>query len=111
MEPNVLEDGDVTIVELAGNIDIASAASIDENMSSLIDGGTRKLLLDFSRVKYVASMGLRMLIKTGKRLEAEDGSLRICCTNDTVDKVFAQVGLDAVIPVFDNKELALDDLK
>ena len=110
MEPNVVEEGDITIVELSGSIDIASAASFDETISGLIDRGRTKMMLDFSRVEFIASMGLRMLLKTGKRIESEDGKLHICCINDTVSSVFGMVGLDTIIPVFDTKELALKDL-
>ena len=110
MEHNVIQDGDITIVELAGNIDIASAASFDETISGLIDNGQTTMLLDFSRVEFIASMGLRMLLKTGQRIESEDGKVHICCINDTVSSVFGMVGLDTIIPVFETKELALEGL-
>jgi anti-anti-sigma factor len=55
-------------------------------------------------------MGLRMLLKTGQRIESEDGKLHICCINDTVSSVFGMVGLDTIIPVFETKELALEGL-
>ncbi len=110
MELNVVEDGDITIIELSGNIDIASAASFDEAVTSLIDRGRTKLMLDFSRVEFIASMGLRMLLKTGQRVEAEQGSLHICCINDVVSEVFTMVGLHTIIPVFETRELALEGL-
>lgn len=110
MEHNVVEDGDITIVELAGSVDIASAASFDEVISGLIDNGRTKMMLDFSRVEFIASMGLRMLLKTGQRIENEQGKLHICCINETVGEVFGMVGLDTIIPVFETRELAVQDL-
>ena len=51
----------VTVVQVAGNTDSASADEFEKKVMEVIDGGARYLILDLSKVPYMSSAGLRVL--------------------------------------------------
>jgi anti-anti-sigma factor len=54
----------VSVVRVTGNIDSATYESFQAKMESLIQGGTRHMLIDLTGVAYVSSAGLRALNST-----------------------------------------------
>lgn len=51
----------VTIIQVAGNTDSASADAFEQKVMEVIDGGARHVVLDLSKVPYMSSAGLRVL--------------------------------------------------
>jgi anti-anti-sigma factor len=49
----------VTVFQVEGNIDIASYEELKARAEEAYESGTRNLLLDLAKVKYVSSLGLR----------------------------------------------------
>lgn len=111
MDINVNSEGNVTIVALNGNFDISASQRYDDQLTSLINDGAKQVILDFSEVAFVASTGLRMILKTAQRLKDESGQLRICGVNDTVMEVFKMTGFDTILVIFNTREEALDGLE
>ena len=107
MEINTSETNGVSIVELLGNLDTASAGMVEAELTKLLDADTSRLLLNFSAVPFIASSGLRVLLKVGQASKARGGALHICCINDTVREVFQISGFDRIFNLFASKEDAL----
>ena len=110
MDITVDKEGRASIVNMNGNFDIVSSAPFDEQLTALLDAGETHILLDFSQVSFIASTGLRMLLKTAQRIKDEGGLLHLCCINETVQEVFAMTGFDTILSIFETKEEALADL-
>ena len=51
----------VSVIQVAGNTDSASADEFEKKVMEVIDGGARHLILDLSKVPYMSSAGLRVL--------------------------------------------------
>jgi len=51
----------VTVIQVAGNTDSASADEFEKKVMEVIDGGARHVVLDLSKVPYMSSAGLRVL--------------------------------------------------
>lgn len=51
----------VTVIQVAGNTDSASADEFEKKVMEVVDGGARHLVLDLSKVPYMSSAGLRVL--------------------------------------------------
>jgi len=51
----------VTVIQIAGNTDSASADEFEKRVMEVIDKGGRYLILDLSKVPYMSSAGLRVL--------------------------------------------------
>ncbi len=74
MDINIKTLEDVTVVELAGDIDANTAPSIQEKVLPLVGTGG-KVLLDMTAVPYMSSAGLRMLLSLFRQVSAKDGKL------------------------------------
>ena len=54
--------------------------------------GIRKLILDFERLSYISSAGLRLLLKIQNVLEDEESKMTIRNVNEIVSDVFEVTG-------------------
>jgi anti-anti-sigma factor len=97
----------VTVVEMEGNLDTNTSVEAQEHINGLIDGGETKLMVDFAKVDFVSSAGLRVLLATAKRLGGSGGSLRICGLNEAVNEVFEISGFSTILDVFPTRDEAL----
>ena len=89
VETKTQQIGDVTVVELSGRLLLGNALSYAENaINRLIDGGTRKMVIDLARLDYIDSSGLGMLIFCGGRMEQSGGRMRVAGASGAVARVF-----------------------
>ena len=107
MDITVKESGDVKIVVFEGNLDTNTAPAAEDEINGLIDGGTLKILVNFEKLDYISSAGLRVLLATAKKLKPSSGDLKICCLNATVQEVFDISGFASILSVSSTEEEAL----
>jgi anti-sigma B factor antagonist len=107
MEISTSESGDVQILSFQGNLDTNTAPDAESEINGLIDGGVQKLLVNFEKLDYISSAGLRILLATAKKLKASSGDLKICCLNQTVQEVFDISGFATILSVSSSEEEAL----
>ena len=90
----------VTVVHLEGNLDTNTSPEAQESLNKLMDEGASKILVNFEKVDFVSSAGLRILLATAKRLSGTGGNLRITNLNETVAEVFEMSGFSTILSVF-----------
>jgi anti-sigma B factor antagonist len=95
-------DGDRTIVEVGGEIDVYTAPKLREQLVDLVNSGQYHLIVDMQRVEFLDSTGLGVLVGGLKRVRAHDGSLRLVCTQERILKIFRITGLTKVFPIHDS---------
>lgn len=100
-------DGDKTVVEVGGEIDVYTAPKLRERIVELVDAGNYHLVIDMERVEFLDSTGLGVLVGGLKRVRAHDGSLRLVCTQDRILKIFRITGLTKVFPIHDSVDDAV----
>src|SRR3954451_6969864 len=100
-------EGDRTIVEVGGEIDVYTAPRLREQLVDLVADGKYHLVVDMERVDFLDSTGLGVLVGGLKRVRAHDGSLRLVCTQERILKIFRITGLTKVFPIRDFVEDAL----
>jgi stage II sporulation protein AA (anti-sigma F factor antagonist) len=89
----------VTKVNLRGRLDAAGARAIETPFAALART-QYDMIIDLSRVTFLASLGLRVLI-AGHRSLARHGGRMGCLRPDTaVEAVLISSGTDMLIPVF-----------
>ncbi|NHC15758.1 STAS domain-containing protein [Motilibacter deserti] len=100
-------EGDKTVVEVGGEIDVYTAPRLREQLVDLVADGKYHLVVDMERVDFLDSTGLGVLVGGLKRVRAHDGSLRLVCTQERILKIFRITGLTKVFPIHDSVEDAL----
>ena len=107
MEFNVSENGGVTVVSIEGSLDTQTAPEAQDKLTELIENGAEKLLINFEKLEYISSSGLRSLLFAAKKIKSKSGNIRICSLNDVVAEVFEISGFSTIIDVTDDETSAL----
>jgi anti-anti-sigma factor len=68
------------------------------------------LVLDFSRVSYISSMGLRVLLVAAKQMRACNARIAIAALQPVVSEIFAIARFNHVLEVFPDVRTALEHI-
>lgn len=93
------DTGGWTVLTATGEIDVAAAPGLREQLVDLIEGGTVELVVDLDGVDFIDSTGLGVLVGAVRRARAAEGDVRLVCTNSRLLKVFDVTGLDEVFTI------------
>lgn len=99
--------GDVSVVEVAGEIDVYTAPKLREKLLEIVDAGQYHVVVDIRGVEFLDSTGLGVLVGGLKRVRQHDGSLRLVCTQERILKIFRITGLTKVFSIDQTVEEAL----
>jgi anti-sigma B factor antagonist len=99
-------------VHSASVIDALNVTKFGEEVLAYVsDHPGTHLLLNFEEVSYLSSAVLTELIRINKELEATKGSLRLCCLNADIRKVFEITNLDKMFVISDGEDEAIRRFK
>ena len=85
--------GSVTIAELTGELDIASAPALRGQLLGLLRPGSSRLVIDLSRVSFCDASGLAVLVNTARRARLLGGFVRLAAVSPQVGQVLNVTGL------------------
>jgi anti-sigma B factor antagonist len=108
LDVSAREEGGRVVVAAIGEVDVFTAPQLDAELSRLTADGRTDLVVDLSRVDFLDSTGLSVLVKALKRVREADGRLVVVVTADRVAKVFRLTGLDQLIPLHPSVAEALE---
>ena len=80
---------------VAGRLDAAQAPSAQ----AFLDRMQGTVTLDCSRLEYISSAGLGVLLKTQKRLMGSAGKLRLSGVNRHLQDIFVYSGFDKILEI------------
>jgi anti-sigma B factor antagonist len=104
---STLTEGDRTVVEVGGEIDVYTAPKLREQLVDLVNDGQYHLVVDLEAVEFLDSTGLGVLVGGLKRVRPHDGSLRVVCTQEKILRIFRITGLTKVFPIHTSVEDAV----
>lgn len=87
------------VVELRGEVDLASAPQFRRSLHDLIDQGHNRMAMDLSDLEFMDSTGLGVLIGCLKRLKEAEGTLVLAGVRPSVARVFEVTGLDRIFTI------------
>jgi len=90
--------GDCAVLRLAGDHDVYTAPALRRRMQDLAAKGTVHVIADMSRVDFLDSTGLGVLIGGLRVLRDHDGSLSLVITTRRILRLFELTGLTKVFP-------------
>ncbi len=98
--------GDVHMVKLAGALDIAGAGDIESPLAAIADKYD-KVIISFANVTFLASIGIRILVKAARAISKRNGRLVAFGLNEDARKVLRSTGVDTIIPVVADEKAAI----
>ncbi|MEM1368113.1 MAG: STAS domain-containing protein [Cyanobacteria bacterium P01_H01_bin.15] len=75
-------------LSLAGELTTTTATDLDQFIGQNLAPTTKTLILDLEELHFIASAGLRVLVKSRKLMQSRDGKLLITHPSPQVQKVF-----------------------
>lgn len=97
----------VSVIEVAGELDLYTAPRLKEVLLSAIDEGVSRILIDLTRVHFIDSSALGVLIGGVKRLKDRDGRLVLVSVDENVNWIFQITGLNSVFDIYTSRNEAL----
>ncbi len=96
----------VVILRLTGRLDTVTAPMLDHKIQNLIDEKHNQLALDFDKIDYLSSAGMRVLLQASRRLEKK-GSFVLFALSTEVEEVLQMAGFDRILHIFPSEKEAL----
>jgi anti-anti-sigma factor len=90
-----------------GAIDLHISPEVRASLRALIDEKPKRLVVDLSRVPYVDSSGIAVLIGAMQSLEHEGGVFLLAGAQETVQIILESAKLDKYFRLFPDVEAAL----
>lgn len=109
METRTLES-ELPIIELEGEVDVYTAPQLKQQMISLLESGAKELIVDLTKVDYLDSTALGVLIGGLKRMRERDGNMVLICPSPRIRRVFEITGLDKIFDIFNAQEDAMESM-
>lgn len=92
------QTGSELLVELEGSIDSTTSNELNTALNESLNG-VNSMILDFKKIDYVSSAGLRVLLATYKALVAKGGTMVIRNVNQNVMDIFTMTGFDNILTI------------
>jgi anti-anti-sigma factor len=107
VEIAIRDVNDVKVVKIEGELNTVSSPEAQQQLDQLREQGAKKILLDMTKLDFISSAGLRVLLATAQELKQDGGDLRVCSLNESVKEVFDISGFSNLLMVLDDETEAL----
>ncbi|HKK50456.1 MAG TPA: STAS domain-containing protein [Myxococcota bacterium] len=104
----VSNQGDVTVVEVEGQLIVGNRQELKQKVLEDLENGARKFVIDFSETGYIDSSGLGVLVSLSKKIREKGGELRLSSLNEDLRTLFELTKLDTLFRIADDKAEALE---
>ncbi len=94
------------VLTLKGEFDTFYVPNLQDEMETLLDNGIGHIVLNLRLVKFINSTALGAIIKFHKLCKAANGELVIAQPSAFVRDIVGKVGIDQLVPIFDDEEQA-----
>ena len=90
-------NGTALEIALEGRLDTMTAPELETELNRSLDG-VKSLVLDFSKLDYISSAGLRVLLSAHKIMNARDG-MKVKNVNEIVQEVLEVTGFADILTI------------
>ena len=97
MTIEIKRNAEETIIELEGRLDTTTAPALDKTITGDIEG-TKNLVLDFKRLEYISSAGLRVLLGAQKKMQ-KIGNMKVTNVREEIMEVFEMTGFADILTI------------
>jgi anti-sigma B factor antagonist len=85
-----------------GRLDQDTAADFQDRLVNAVSSGGTAVIVDFSKIPYISSVGLRAIMIAAKQSKADGISLSVAALTPTVNEIFEISRFNYVVTVFES---------
>ena len=104
------QQGDVTIMNIRGDITSYSEATFNEAYQQTLDQDGRKIILKIEKFAYINSGGIALIIQTLYKIKENKQFAAIAGVSPHFKKIFNMVGINKFAKIFDTVAEAIGEL-
>lgn len=97
----------VPVHAIEGRVDSVSASEMEKALQPLFVETGERAIVDFSKLDYISSAGLRVVLMLAKRAKQNEGRLLLCSMSPQVREVFEISGFLKILDVAADPAAAL----
>ena len=104
-------DNDVLIIAADGGIDKDTSREFVERIFELIEGGVTKIIIDCTKLTYISSWGLGVLLRLHKRARTAGGEVKIANVHSRIVEVLNITHLNRIFGIYPDVNRARLDFR
>ena len=97
MTINLRQEGANPVIELEGRLDTTTSPELEAQLKTTLEGA-ETLTMDFAKLDYISSAGLRVLLSAHKTMSSR-GGMKITHVNEIVKEVFDVTGFSDILTI------------
>jgi anti-sigma B factor antagonist len=97
-------DGDATIIELGGDVDVGSAQEVRELLADALADGA--VIVDLSGARFIDSAGIGLFVSAHRRAEERGSSFVLAAPSEGAQRVLTLSRTDRLLVVHPSVEAA-----
>ncbi len=97
MTINTTLNGKELTISLEGRLDTVTSPSLEAELKNALDG-VNELTLDFGKLEYVSSAGLRVLLAAQKEMSRK-GVMKLTHVGETIMEIFEVTGFSDILTI------------
>ena len=97
MTINKTMNGNALTIALEGRLDTTTAPELEQALKESLDSA-QELIMDFSKLDYISSAGLRVLLSAHKAMRTK-GGMKVVNVNEIVKEVFDVTGFADILNI------------
>jgi anti-sigma B factor antagonist len=102
--------GGYAVLAVRGEVDVYSAPTLQEGLTTLLDSGAKPVVVDLTEVGFLDSTGLGVLVAARTSAADTGRTLPIACDHERILRLFKITGLDGVFEIHPSVEAAVRSL-
>lgn len=99
------------VICVSGEIHVSTAPEFSRRLNDAIAGGKTAVVLDLTKVEFIDSTGLSVLLNGLRRVTRAGGRMALVCTNPTVMRLFEITRLDSTFDISPTREAAVERVR
>lgn len=105
------DHGDVIILYANNYINDIEGEKLEDTCDTLLEGGYRKIIIDFTETDIINSIGVSILIGIIEKVRDRKGTIYFSGLKKINFDIFSIVGLTKHVPIFETEEKALSVIR
>lgn len=100
-------DSGIPVASLSGRVDSGNSVECADALRSGIGDDDQSLILNLSRLDYISSAGLRVLLMMAKKFTEPGQAFGLCELSGGINEVITVSGFADIIPVYGSQDAAV----